>query len=77
MKHLFLILILGACSAAPVKEPDFKVLTTPPPVFNITFNNQSAAGLGVASQNEPSQKCYEIPIYGINGEFLRNDKQCR
>ena len=77
MRYIFLILILGACSNAPVKEPDFKVLTTPPPVFNITFNNQSAAGLGLTSQDGAYQKCYEIPIYGINGEFLRNDKQCR
>lgn len=80
MKRLILILLCSACSTVPTEKPDFKVLSSPPPVFNITFNNQTGSSPATLSQtdNETYHKtCTTTPIYGIDGQLVRNDIQCQ
>ena len=81
MRYLILILLCSACAhetttldrelALELVKNRQTVVQSAPPVFNINFGSPSQLSADNAT------KCYEIPIYGINGEFLRNDKQCR
>ncbi len=77
MGRLFLILILSACSHETTtmdRELALKLADRPVTVIS---GQPSIVNVNIGGRPEQVSSCYETPIYGISGEFLRNDKQCR
>lgn len=78
MRKIILLVLCSACAhetttmdrelALKLADRPITVVQSAPPVVNLNFNGGSSA-------ERPT--CYQIPIYSLSGEVLKNETICR